>query len=618
MALDWAKALRQAAKIRSSSHHQWNPDSAAAESSGLSAGGGLSANSLPACPAPWALSPATPSSSTSEGDSAVTVTNGCKPFAAAKKLSVSLSAQASAQGPSPARASSRRGRQVAPMQVPPLASPSTGSCSYGGRGGAVAEAGSPRSASWVDTAVETPRGVSGSPPSFTAVSPLLLPPNAANGAVNGAADLPSRYLSSSRKAAPARRAKRPAAAAAPAATASPSAAEVETALNDWLTNVLAPALAAGGAVSGNAPAPRASLANGPVSSNKPLADFSAGFQLGSSAPASVAPPPPLSASPANMLAEELVGQWRKAQQLPRAPAIPPCTQPAPAVVQATAETPAPFLARPSFPRTSCSAPAPSAFDGPQCNPVASPPPVAQTRNAPAHVPPHAPLLTPAQPLSPPEPVHAPAQPVALPAEHSARGGNDSPEDAFGPLAFLAGDLDECDQVKPQVNLQNAVDAKGKLSGAGGLDGCASLFLFAAHDVRGAEQAGGGKCAEGGESLEELAAQDIDWQSLLAPWEPASGGSSGAPDSEFDAAPGENSGVAAVENNNGSNDCPSATSQVVASGDGDLAPMWHADVADLCMGVPAWISHEDVDGLHQWDSHSYEEEHMHLAKRQRLV
>ncbi|CAI5467386.1 unnamed protein product [Closterium sp. Yama58-4] len=611
MALDWAKALRQASKIRSSAHHQWSPDCAAAESSGLSAGGGLSANSLPACPAPWALSPATPSSSTSEGDSAVTVTNGCKPFAVAKKLSVSLSAQpsvqASAQGPSPARSGSRRARQVAPMQVPPLASPSTGSCSYGGRGGAVAEAASPRSASWVGAAVETPRGASGSPPSFTAVSPLILPPNAAN----GAADLPAVQLSSSRKAAPARRAKRPASSAAPAASKSPSAAEVETALNDWLTNVLAPALAAGGAANGNVAAPRASPASGSGSSNKALTDFSAGFLLGSSAPSSVAPPPPVSATPANRLAEQLVGQWRNAQQLPRTPH-------APAVVQATAETPAPFLARPSFPRTSCSANAPSAFDGPQCNPVAPPPPVPQARNVSAHVPPPAPVLAPAQPLSPPEPVHAPAQPVAPCAEHSARGGNDSPEDAFGPLAFLAGDLDECDQVKPQVNLQDVSDAKGKLSGAGVLDGCAGLFLSAAHDVRGAEQAGGGKCAEGEESLEELAAQDIDWQSLLAPWEPASGGSSGAPGSEVDAAPGENCGVATAENNNGSNDCPSATSQVVASGDGDLAPMWHADVADLCVGVPAWISHEDMDGLHQWDSHSYEEDHLHLAKRQRLV
>ncbi|CAI7778083.1 unnamed protein product [Closterium sp. NIES-53] len=595
MALDWAKALRQAAKIRSSAHHQWSPDCAAAESSGLSASGGLSANSLPACPTPWALSPATPSSSTSEGDSAVTVTNGCKPFAAAKKLSVSLSAQPSAQlsaqAPSPARrASSRRGRHAEPMQVPPLASPSTGSCSYSGRGAAAAEAASPRSASWVGAAVETPQGASGAPPSFTAVSPLLLPPNAAN----GAADVPAVHLSSSRKAALARRAKIPASAPAAAAAASPSAAEVETALNDWLTNVLAPALAAGGAASSNAAAARPSI-------NKPLTDMSAGFQLGSSASASIAPPPPFSASPANRIAEQLVGQWRKAQQLPRAPAS---TPPAPAVVQAPAEAPAPFLARPSFPRTSCSASAPSPFGGPQCSPVAPPPPVAQAGNAPAHVPAHAPVHAPAQPLSPPE-------------AHSTRGGNDSPEDAFCPLAFLAGDLDECDQVKPQVILQDVADAKGKPSGDGGMEGCAGLFLSATHDVRGAAQTGGGKCAEEGESLEELAAQDIDWQSLLAPWEPASGVSSGAPDSEV-ADPVENgSGVAAVENN-GPNDCPSANSQVVATGYGDLAPMWHADVADLCMGVPAWISHEDMDGLHQWDSHSYEEEHLHLAKRQRLV
>ncbi|CAI6011808.1 unnamed protein product [Closterium sp. NIES-65] len=496
MALDWAKALRQAAKIRSSAHHQWSPDCAAAESSGLSAGGGLPANSLPACPAPWALSPATPSSSTSEGDSAVTVANGCKPFAAAKKLSVSLSAQPSAQlsaqAPSPARrASSRRGRHAAPMQVPPLASPSTGSCSYSGRGGAAAEAASPRSASWVGAAVETPRGASGAPPSFTAVSPLLLPPNAAN----GAADVPAVHLSSSRKAALSRRAKRPASPPAAAAAASPSAAEVETALNDWLTNVLAPALAAGGAASGNAAAARCSL-------------------------------------------------------------------------------------------------------------VAPPPPVAQAGNAPAHVPAHA-------------PVHARAQPLSLPEAHSARGGNDSPEDAFCPLAFLAGDLDECDQVKPQLIPQDVADAKGKLSGDGGMEGCAGLLLSATHDLRGAAQTGGGKCAEEGESLEELAAQDIDWQSLLAPWEPASGGSSGAPDSEV-ADPVENSSGVAAVGNNGPNDCPSANSQVVATGDGDLAPMWHADVADLCMGVPAWISHEYMDGLHQWDSHSYEEEHLHLAKRQRLV
>ncbi|GJP61085.1 hypothetical protein CLOP_g18291 [Closterium sp. NIES-67] len=603
MALDWAKALRQASKIRSAPHHHWSPDCVAADSSGVSASG-ISASSLPASPAPWALSPATPSSSTSEGDS-VTVTNGSNLFATAKKLSVSLSAQPSPQPPSAARATPRRRKALAPVLVQPLASPSTGSCSYGGRGGAAAEDGSPRSASWVGAAVETPRKLGGSAPSFApnpaALSPLMLPPSAADGAPNP----PTVHLPPSHSASSARRAKRPASPVTPVAAA-PSPVEMETKLNDWLTNVLAPALAAGGPAGRTASAPRAGLFNGSNLSNKP--------QPASSA--SVVPPPaPFPASPVDRLAEQLVGQWRKPQQLPRSPAPPASAPPASAVPQAKAEKPAPFLVRASFP-ASCSASAPSPFGRLQRNPVASPPPVAQPGNAPLH-------------MLPQTPAQMPKQPVSPPAAHSARGSNDSPEgvsprpsqlagDAFCPLAFLAGDLDECDQVKLQVNPQDGAEAEGKLAGDGGIEGCAGLFLSAIHDVRGGEQPVGGKCAEEAESLEELAGRDIDWQSLLAPWEPALGGSSGAPDSDADAASGENGSGDAGAENKGPYDCPSATSQVVATEHSDLAPMWHADVADLCMGVPAWISHEDMDGLHQWDSTQYEVEHLHSAKRQRLA